>query len=189
MTLIMTIQKLPEDIMVSGLDPTVINQLWIHNSPGFHIKANCKDTGKNIRKMLRTGRLDYSAISYATAFMATPKKKNQDYTSNNFEISEIYPSSDDSQETDTSDVSLIGSKGISELSSKEDSDCGLRLPSSICHKKQRKRMHTKSTESHCSFQNKKCSYIVSIESRKNVTSKARFCQCKCSEPSNLCSYA
>jgi len=125
--------------------------------------------------MLPTGPLDDSAISYASAFMATPKKKNQDYTSNNFEDSEIYRSSDDSQETDTSDESLIGSKDISELSSEEDSDCDFRLSCSICEMKQRTRMHTKSSESHCRSQNKKGSYIVQTESKKERDeAKARF---------------
>jgi hypothetical protein len=42
MTFIMTIQKLPTD-MVSELNPTVINQLWIHNYPlDFTSKPSAK---------------------------------------------------------------------------------------------------------------------------------------------------
>jgi hypothetical protein len=89
----------------SNSDQSVMDSQFSH---GLHIKENCKDTSKNIRKMLPTGPLDDSAISYASAFMTTPKKKNQDYTINNFENSEIYQSSDNSQETDTSDESLVG---------------------------------------------------------------------------------
>jgi RNA recognition motif-containing protein len=148
----------------SSRDQSVMDSQF---SRGFHMKS--------IQKMLPTGPLDDSAISYASAFMATPKKKNQDYTSNNFENSEIYRSSDDSQETDTSDESLIGSKDISELSSKEDSDCDFRLSRSICQKKSRTRMHNKSSESPCRYQNKKGSYIVPTESKKESDeAKARF---------------
>ena len=45
---------------------------------GVYIKANGKDTGRCIHKMLPTGPLNDSAVSYAKAFqfMATPKKKN-----------------------------------------------------------------------------------------------------------------
>ena len=41
----------------------------------FRVKASGKDTGRGTLKMLLTGPLDDSAVSYAKAFMATPKKK------------------------------------------------------------------------------------------------------------------
>ena len=59
---------------------------------GVYIKANGKDTGRGIHKMLPKGPLNDSAVSYAKAFMATPKKKNAKDTSDTFENSEIYGS-------------------------------------------------------------------------------------------------
>ncbi len=48
MTLIMTIQKLPANIMASELDPTGTNQLWIHNSPmDFTLKQIAKIQAKH----------------------------------------------------------------------------------------------------------------------------------------------
>ena len=92
---------------------------------GVYIKANGKDTGRGIHKMLPTGPLNDSAVSYAKAFMATPKKKNPKDTSNSYENSEIYGSpsaSDDGQEIESSDESLTGSEEISGLSSAEDTE-------------------------------------------------------------------
>ena len=61
---------------------------------GVYMKVICRDTGRGIRKMLPTGPLDDSAVSYAEAFMATPKKKkNPKDTSNSIENSEIDESS------------------------------------------------------------------------------------------------
>jgi hypothetical protein len=43
----MTIQELPAYIMVSELDPTMINKLWIHNSPvDFTLKQIAKIQAK-----------------------------------------------------------------------------------------------------------------------------------------------
>ena len=95
---------------------------------GVYIKVSCKDTRKDIRKLLPTGPLDDSAISNAKAFMVTPKKKNPKDTSNSVENSEIDGStsaSDAGQETEASDESLNRSEDISELSnSVENSEIG-----------------------------------------------------------------
>jgi hypothetical protein len=101
---------------------------------GVYIKANGKDTGRGIHKMLPTGPLNDSAVSYAKAFMATPKKKNPKDTSNSYENSEIYGSpsaSDDGQEIESSDESLTGSEEISGLSSAEDTEEDLSSSQSI----------------------------------------------------------
>ena len=66
--------------------------------------------------MLPTGPLNDSAVSYAKAFVATPKKKkNPKDTSDSYKNSEIYGSpsaSDDGQEIEASDESLTGSEEI-----------------------------------------------------------------------------
>ena len=73
--------------------------------------------------MLSTGPLDDSAISYAKAFMATPKKKNPKDTSSSVENSEIDGSSesDAGQETEASDKSFNESD-ISGSSDTKDSE-------------------------------------------------------------------
>jgi hypothetical protein len=74
--------------------------------------------------MLLTGPLDDRAISYAKAFMATPKKKHPNDTSNSVENSKFDGSSrasDAGQETDASDESFNESD-ISGLSDTEDSE-------------------------------------------------------------------
>jgi hypothetical protein len=72
---------------------------------GVDKKVICKGTNK--RKLLPTGPLDDSAISYAKAFMATPKRKNPKDTSSSVENSEIDGSSesDAGQEAEASDKS------------------------------------------------------------------------------------
>ena len=139
------------------------------------MKSDCIDTGRDIRKMLPTGPLDDSAVGYAKAFMATPKKKNSKDTSDitsdasyidNSEISGSTTSASDAgQETEASDESLNRSANISGLSSIEDSVDDLKPSSSICQK-QTRRMQTKSQESHRRSQKKKGSYICPTESEK-----------------------
>jgi hypothetical protein len=88
---------------------------------GVDKKVICKGTNK--RKLLPTGPLDDSAISYAKAFMATPKRKNPKDTSSSVENSEIDGSSesDAGQEADASDESFSESD-ISGLSDTKDSE-------------------------------------------------------------------
>jgi hypothetical protein len=135
---------------------------------GVHMEEFCRDTSKGIRKMLPTGPLDNSAVSYAKAFKATPRKeKISADTSDSFENSEISGSpsaSDASQETEASDESLNGSEDISGLSSTEDSENDLSSSSPICPKQMLK-MQPKSQESQRRSQ-KKGRYIVPTESKK-----------------------
>ena len=120
----------------------------------IHFKPKTTSETK-VRKMLPTGPLDNSAVSYAKAFKATvtPKKKKiSEDTSDSFEIYEINGSpsaSDAGQETEASDESLNGSEDISGLSSTEDSGNDLSSSSPICPKisKQMRKMHPTSQES------------------------------------------
>ena len=111
--------------------------------------------------MLPTGPLDDRAVSYAKAFMTTPKKKNPKDTSNNYENSEIYGSpsaSDDGQEIESSDESLTRSEEISGLSSAEGTEEDLSSSQSIDPKtlERMRKMHPNAKEYQRRSQKKGC---------------------------------